>query len=345
MKVVQACTEGHPDKVCDQIADAIVDEYLRRDSTSRVEISVMGSHGMLTIGGCVSSEADFDAGELARRVYHEIGYTDEIEPFVNIETHKSFHGHNGGAQSTTFVHGYATCETREMLPRSLVFANTIAQRLDEARKNDSRFAWIRPDGKVQLVMDGDCVKALTVLLQHDELVDHRSVQQNVLDHIITPVLGPLNGAFLSINPVGCFSEGGLGHDTGASNRKIGDDTYGNLIPFGSAKLSGLDPARPERAVAYMARYVAKWIVKREGVSNCLVRVATSLGRPEPVVLEAKTGDGRDVSTLIKAEFDFRVEAIVERLDLRKPIYRATSNYGQFGKSGLPWESLSGFTSV
>ncbi len=336
MKVVQACTEGHPDKVCDQIADAIVDEYLRRDPMSRVEISVMGSHGMLTIGGCVASEADFDAGELARRVYHEIGYTDDIEPFVNIETHRSTFA-SSGTHSTMFVHGYATRETREMLPTPVVFANAIARRLDEYRKNDPRFSWIRPDGKVQLIMNGEHVKALTVLLQHDESVDHRSVQGSVLEHIIEPILGSLNGAFLSVNPVGHFREGGLGHDTGASNRKIGDDTYGHLIPFGSAKLSGLDPARTERAVAYLARFAAKWIVQKEHVANCLVRVATSLGRAEPVLVEAKTGDGRDVSELVKAEFDFRPDAIMERLDLRKPIYRATSTYGQFGKVGLPWE--------
>ena len=337
MKVVQACTEGHPDKVCDQIADAIVDEYVQRDPMSRVEISVMGSHGMLTIGGRVHSEADFDAGDLARRVYKEIGYTDDVEPFVNLETNGGGHTHNCGAHGTVFVQGYATRETREMMPRSFVLANAIVRRLDELRKNDARFSWIRPDGKVQLVMDGDRLKALTVLLQHDESVDHRSVQEKILEQVVVPIVGSVNGAFLSVNPVGCFSEGGLAHDTGATNRKIADDTYGGLIPFGSAALSGRDGARTERAVAYMARSVARWVVTEQGVSNCLVRVATSLGRPEPVLLEVKSGDGKDFSELVRAQFDFRTEAIVERLGLRKPIYRATSTYGQFGKVGLPWE--------
>lgn len=339
MKVVQACTEGHPDKVCDQIADALVDEYLRRDPFSRVEISVMGSHGMLTIGGHVQSEADFDAGAFAQAVYRQIGYTDEIEPFVNIGT-KDVRStwQNGGAHGTIFVQGYATRETRELLPRPFVLANTLTRHLDELRKNDPLFSWIRPDGKVQLIMDGARVTALTIHLQHDEAVNHRHIQQLILERAVLPILGPLDGAFMSVNPVGCFSEGGLAHDTGASNRKVSDDTYGGLIPFGGTGLSGKDPSRTERALAYMTRFAARSLVTEHGLANVLVRVATSLGKSEPVLIEAKGGDGNDLTAFVKKQFDFRTEAILERLNLRRPIYRATSTYGHFGKAGLPWET-------
>lgn len=337
MKVIQAFTEGHPDKVCDQIADAIVDEYLRRDPESHVDLSVMGSHGMLMIGGRVSSEADFDAGELARRVYKEIGYEDDIEPFVNIDFKSREEARRqNGSHSTVWVNGYATRETREHLPLPLVLGHTLARRIDEMRKNVPGFSWIRPDGKVQLVMEGSKPIALTVLLQHDEAVDHHSVQETVFDHIIAPILGDLQGAAVQVNPVGCFSQGGLGFDTGASNRKVTCDTYGGLIPFGSGGLAGKDPGRTERAAAYMARHAAVSIVSQGLAQNCLIRSVYSLGKSEPVFLEAKSGDGKDLTDYVKMKFDFRVEAIVERLDLRRPMYRATATYGHFGKEGLPW---------
>lgn len=338
MKVVQALTEGHPDKVCDQIADALVDEYLRRDPLSRVDLSVMGSHGMLTIGGEVCSDADFDAGALAKKVYAEIGYADEIEPFVNIDVHPhdAAHGHNG-SDGTVFVTGYATRSTREMLPLPVVLVNALARRLDEMRKSIPGFEWMRPDGKVQLVMEEATVKAVTVLLQHDEAVDHSTLQQVILDRVVAMTVGPTESVQVNINPIGCFSNGGLGYSTGASNRKVVTDTYGGLIPFGAGGLSGKDPARAERAGAYMARFAAKQLVKQGLADNVIVRAAYSLGKGEPVALEAKGGDGSDLTETLKNIFDFRPAAIVERLNLRRPIYRATSNYGHFGKEGLPWE--------
>lgn len=337
MKVVQAFTEGHPDKVCDQIADAIVDEYLRRDPESRIGITVMGSHGMLMIGGEVVSEADFDIGELAKQVYKEIGYTDDIEPFVNVETVDRGGVFTKGARGTVFVNGYATRETREFLPRPVVLANALARRLDELRKNNPSFSWIRPDGKIQLVTDKGSVKCLTVLLQHDDRIEHTALQQKIYDSVIVPILGELNGANISVNPIGCFANGGLGYDTGASNRKIASDTYGGLIPFGSGILSGKDPGRTERCGAYMARFVAKQLVKEGLAKNCLVRLAYSLGIPEPVYIEVRSGDGKDMTALAKSRYNFETKAIVERLDLRKPIYRRTATYGHFGKEGLPWE--------
>lgn len=338
MKVVQALTEGHPDKVCDQIADALVDEYIRRDPLSRVDLSVMGSHGMLTIGGQVCSDADFDAGELAKQVYQDIGYVDQIEPFVNLDVHPHNPAHaHAGSDGTVVVVGYATRETREMMPLPVVLAASIARRIDELRKNVPGFGWIRPDGKVQLVMEGAAVKAVTVLLQHEESIDHLTLQQIILDRVVSLTVGSTEAVQVSINPIGCFSNGGLGFDTGASNRKVSCDTYGGLIPFGTGGLSGKDPGRAERAGAYMTRYVAKQLVKRGVADVVLVRAAYSLGKAEPVALEVKAGDGTDLTELVKKEFDFRPAAVVERLNLRRPIYRATSNYGHFGKEGLPWE--------
>jgi S-adenosylmethionine synthetase len=269
-------------------------------------------------------------------VYREIGYSDDIEPFVNVDVRPK-RDNKHGSDGTVFVNGYATRETREFLPQPVVLVNTLARRIDEMRKSVPGFSWIRPDGKVQLMMDGAMIKGVTVLLQHEESIDHTTLQQMMLEKVITLTLGPVDHAFVSVNPIGCFSEGGLGHDTGASNRKVDADTYGGLIPFGSGGLSGKDPGRTERAAAYMARYVAKTLVKEGVADNVLVKLAYSLGRAEPVVVEARSGDGRDLTELIKPRFDFRTEAIVERLDLRRPIYRATATYGHFGKEGLPWE--------
>jgi len=334
--MVQSYTEGHPDKVCDQIADALLDEYLRRDPESRVDLSVMGSHGMLAVGGTVQTEADFDAGELARQVYKDIGYEDEIEPFVNIDTRPKSESKNS-SDGTVFVHGYATRETREMLPLPVVLVNMLARRIDETRKQAPGFSWIKPDGKIQLLMDGKAIKGVTILLQHEESVDHHMLQEMMINHVVEPILGKIEHGFVSINPIGCFSQGGLGNDAGASNRKIFSDTYGGIVPFGSSALSGKDPGRIERAGAYMARFVAKSLV-REGVcDNVLVRLAYSLGKRNPVLVEARTGAGQDLSEMIESSFDFSRDGIIKRLDLQKPIYRATANYGHFGKDGLPWE--------
>ncbi|MFH1632366.1 MAG: methionine adenosyltransferase domain-containing protein [bacterium] len=342
LKTVEIPLAGHPDKVCDQIVDAILDEYLRRDPNSRVDLQALGSHGMVMIAGTVDSRADFDAAAIAKKVYKEVGYDDDIEPFVNIEKPSEDLAKsivNGGAQGTCVVHGYATRETREFLPRALVYANAIARRIDDLRKTDTTFKWMCPDGKVQLTMDGERPVSVTVLVQHTHGMDLALVQSKLVEAAIEPILGSNTGVKMYVNTAGTFCSGGFSASGGASGRKTLADTYGGLLPSGEGLFSGRDPLHPSRAGAYMARYAAKYLVKNGLAGNALVSVGYTIGEPEPVFMEARSGKGEDLTSLIKEKFDFRPEAIVERLDLKKPIYRSVSTFGQFGREGVPWEGV------
>lgn len=342
LKTVEIPLAGHPDKVCDQIVEALLDEYIRRDPKSRVSLKACGSHGMLMVGGTVDSKADFDASTIVRRVYEQIGYTDDLEPFINIERPSedlARHIVSGGAQGTCVVYGYASKETREMLPRTYVFASTLARRIDDLRKHDPAFSFLRPDGKVQLTMDGERIVAVTLLIQHTVDIDRTQIQSAILSHVLEPVLGNMEGVQMFVNSSGAFSTGGFMASAGASGRKVLADTYGGLLPHGGVAFTGRDPLRPSRAGTYMARFAAKQLVARGVAGNVLVHVTYSIGREEPVCVEARTGKGEDVSALVKQEFDFRPEAIVERLDLQKPIYQNLSVYGQFGRDEMPWEMI------
>lgn len=342
LKTVEIPLAGHPDKVCDQIVEALLDEYLRRDPKSRVSLKACGSHGMLMIGGTVDSKADFDASAIAKKVYSDIGYADDIEPFVNIERPSEDMARRivgGGAQGTCAVYGYATKETREMLPRCLVYASALARRVDDLRKHDGAFAFLKPDGKIQLTMDGERVVAVTLLIQHASEIEQTQVHSAMLSQVIEPILGATDGVQLFINSSGAFETGGFMASAGASGRKVLADTYGGLLPHGGAAFAGRDPLRPARAGTYMARYVAKQLVARGVASNVLVHVTYTIGKEEPVCLEARTGAGKDVSDLVKQEFDFRPEAIVERLDLQMPMYQALATYGQFGREEMSWERV------
>jgi S-adenosylmethionine synthetase len=352
-KTVESTLEGQPDKVCDQIADAIVDEYLRRDKEAHVDVNVMGSHGMVMIGGEVSSTADFDVGAIAKKVYADIGYTDDIEVFVNIEDQsQEMKRSPHGVQDTVVINGYATNETRERLPRPLVFAHNLARRIDDLRKTDPAFSWLRPDGKIQLIMEHDRVHAVTMLVSHHLNIKDREVQSAILERVIVPLLG--EGIQIYINPIGSFTDVCFRADSGVSGHKMCVDTYGGLIPHGDGVLSGKDPTRVERAGAYIARLAARTLVDEELVASAMVNVVYTLGRLEPIHVHvigmgeksrgaklsggAGSGLAGDLTNIIKQKFDFRPEAIVERLDLLRPIYRSTAIYGHFGKEGLPWET-------
>lgn len=343
-KTVESTLQGQPDKVCDQIADAIVDEYIRRDKEAHVDVNVMGSHGMMMIGGEVHSTADFDIGAIARDVYKQIGYTDEIEVFVNVEDQSAeMKRIQNGANDTIVVNGYATNETRERLPRALVFAHNLARRMDDMRRNDPTFSWLRPDGKVQLTMHRDKVEMVTILASHHLNIKERDVQTALLDYVVVPILG--EGIQIYINPSGSFTDVCFRSDTGVSGHKTHVDTYGGLIPHGDGVLTGKDPMNVERAGAYMARLAARYLVDQDLVASALVNVVYSLGRSEPIHLqvvgvgEKSHGVKTDFTNLIKQQFDFRPEAIVERLDLRRPIYQATAVYGHFGRDQFPWEKV------
>ncbi len=342
-KTVESVTQGHPDKVCDQIADAIVDEYLRRDPQAQVDLNVMGSHGMMMIGGEVTSTADFDIGALAQKVYKDIGYRDDVEVFVNIEAQSDeMKRIKNGTTDNVVINGYATSETRELLPRAVVYAHNLSRRLDDLRKTDPAFSWLKPDGKVQVVMDRDKVVGVTVCASHQVSVADKDVQTALLERLLVPIVGE-QGAQLYINPIGSFTEVGFRADSGASGRKSNVDTYGGLIPHGDCALSGKNPGKVDRAGSYMARHAARYIVSEGLASAAMVNLVYSMGRAEPVHIHAagigvkSKGAKMDLTNLIKEKFDFRPEAIVERLDLLKPVYQATASYGHFGREGFPWE--------
>lgn len=344
LKTVESVTMGQSDKVCDQIADAIVDEYVRRDPDSRMDLQVFGSRGMLMIGGEVQSNADFDISAFAKKVYQEIGYTDDIEVFANIvEQSDEMRRVSTGVMDTVVVHGYATRETRERLPRAVVYAHTLAKRLDDLRKSDPAFSWMKPDGKVQVAMEGDRVEAVTLLCSHHTSISERDVRSALLERIVIPFVGE-DGVQVYVNPIGSFTMCGFRADSGASGRRVSVDTYGGLVPHGDKSLCGKDPTRAERSGAYLARLAACFLVEQGLVSSAFVSVVYTMGRAEPISLRAvgtaekSRGVKMDLTALIKKSFDFRPQAIVERLDLKRPIYRQTAVYGCFGREGFPWES-------
>jgi S-adenosylmethionine synthetase len=345
-KTVESVTQGNPDKVCDQIADAIVDEYLRRDRQARVDVNVLGSHGMMMIGGEVTSVADFDIGELAKKVYAQIGYKDDMEVFVNVDAQSDeMKRVNNGVTDNLVVNGFATKETRELLPQAVVYAHNLARRLDDLRKTDPAFSWLKPDGKVQISMDGGRVTGVTVLASHHVSIDEQQVKTALLERLLVPIVGE-DGVQIYINPIGTFIDAGFRADSGASGRKTTVDTYGGLIPQGDKSISGKDPSRVDRAGAYMARYTARYLVEQGLASSAMVSLVYSMGRAQPVHVHAQgmgeksRGSKMDLTNLLKKTFDFRPEAIAERLNLHQPIYQATSTYGHFGRAGFPWEETA-----
>ena len=275
LKSVEIARPGHPDKICDQIADALVDEYLRRDPQSAVDIQVLGGHGMVMVAGTVDSKADFDASKIVMQVYKEIGYTDELEPFIHLERPSEDLSRiivKGGARGTTVAYGYATRETREFLPRALVYAQAMTRRLDDLRERDPQYSWLRPDGKVQVTMDGQKPVAVSISAQHEAGVEKNYIQSRLMEDVVQPVIGQEDGVKLFINSGGAFTKGGFEAGAGSSSRKVLADTYGGLLPSTDFVLSGKDPCQPARAGTYMARFIAKQLVHEGIASNIFIKI-------------------------------------------------------------------------
>lgn len=341
-KTVESVTEGHPDKVCDQMADALLDEYLKQDPDSRVAVEVFGGHGLLLIGGEVTTKAKIEPEMVAMKVYREIGYTNDLEILMHIQQQSpdiAMGVDKGGAGDQGIMYGYATSETPELLPKPVVLAHNLARRLAFLRKNHPRFNWLGPDGKTQVTFENNTLKTVLISTQHLKDIDAPTMQSLLITHLIEPVCGDLNGVEILVNPTGKFMQGGFEADTGLTGRKIMVDTYGGLIPHGGGAFSGKDPTKVDRSAAYMARFAAKNIVANGFAKSCLISVAYAIGKAEPLMLRAVASDGKDLSQILKEKFDFRPKAIIERLGLRKPIYLKTAAYGHFGKEDLPWESI------
>jgi S-adenosylmethionine synthetase len=238
------------------------------------------------------------------------------------------------------MYGYATAETPEFLPTPVVLANRLAWGLANLRRNHPQFSWLRPDGKTQVTVDHGRVTSVIVSCQHRDDVSNGDIRRLLVEHLIGPTLGELDGTEIFVNPAGAFSIGGFSADTGLTGRKIMVDTYGGLVPHGGGAFSGKDPTKVDRSGAYMARYAAKNMVAGGLAKNVLVSVAYAIGKEEPTMARAVSGDGRDLSPYLREHFDFRPRAILECLHLRRPIYRSTAAYGHFGRDEFPWEHIS-----
>lgn len=341
---VESVTSGHPDKVCDQVSDAILDECLRQDPKSRVAVEAFGSHGVLMIGGEVTTSADFNAEAIARELYRQIGYTDDLRVVVNIVKQSPDISQGvdaGGAGDQGIMYGYATDETPEFLPAAVVLAHKLASGLEALRRNDNDFSWLGPDGKTQVTMEDGLLKTTLVSAQHGESVDQEFIRSQLIKNLIHPLVGHDARVEIFVNPTGRFVQGGFAADTGLTGRKIMVDTYGGLIPHGGGSFSGKDATKVDRSAAYMARYASKNIVASGLAEKCLVSVAYAIGRAEPLMVHAANEKGKDISKILVGKFDFRPAAIIERLGLRRPIYLQTAAYGHFGRPGLPWEEIVG----
>ena len=339
---VESVTSGHPDKMCDQISDAILDAYLAEDPHSRVAMETFGSHNLLVIGGEVTSKAEVNAAKIGRNVYRAIGYTDDLQIMTNIAKQSPDIAQGvdtGGAGDQGIMYGYATNETPELMPRAVVLAHALTAGLERLRRTDPECSWLGPDGKSQVTMEDGRVHTVLISCQHAESITQDAIRETLIKKLIAPVVGDLTGVEVLVNPTGKFTVGGFTADTGLTGRKIIVDTYGGLIPHGGGAFSGKDPTKVDRSAAYMARFAAKNIVANGLAKTCMVTVAYAIGRAEPLMVYGESEDGRDLSALLKEKFDFRPAAIIERLNLRRPLYQKTAAYGHFGRPGFPWEEV------
>ncbi len=338
---VESVTSGHPDKICDQISDAILDECLRQDPMSRVAVESFGGHGFLVVGGEVTTNAEVDFEEIARRVYRDIGHENELKILTNVVKQSPDIAQGvdtGGAGDQGIMYGYATDETEEFLPKGIVLAHKLAEGLEKLRKNE-KVLWLKPDGKSQVTMEGKRIKTVLISCQHGDYVSQEEIREILVNKLIQPLIGDISDVEILVNPTGRFFQGGFDADTGLTGRKIMVDTYGGLIPHGGGCFSRKDPTKVDRSAAYMARFAAKNIVASGLAKECMVSVSYAIGRAEPLMVEAVNEKGESLSDVVREKFDFRPKTIIERLNLCRPIYRQTAAYGHFGKPGLPWEEV------
>ena len=366
----ESVTEGHPDKVCDQISDAILDEYLRQDPDSRVAVETMATTGFVAVAGEVTSKAKFNEkaqDELVRKVIREIGYdkpelefdanTCEIMLRLHAQSPDISQGitatddKDQGAGDQGLMFGYATNETEELMPMPIILAHKLTKKLSDVRKS-KELPWIRPDGKSQVSVqyeDGKPKKIETIVLstQHAPNVSNSEITNALIEKVIKPVCGSLwnDKIKIHVNPTGKFEIGGPHGDTGLTGRKIIVDTYGGQGRHGGGAFSGKDPSKVDRSACYMCRYIAKNIVAAGLADKCEVQVAYAIGVAYPVSLMVNTFDTgkipeEDIENIVRKNFDMRPSAIISQLDLKKPFYRKTAAYGHFGRNEpeFKWEN-------
>ncbi len=336
----ESVTSGHPDKICDQISDAVLDACLKQDPNSRVAIETFGSHELLVVGGEVTTNANVDYESIARKTYKDIGYDDELKVIVNVIQQSpdiAMGVNTGGAGDQGIMYGFATSETPEYMPEGSILTHKLARQLETVRR---RTPFLKPDGKTQVTIVDDKLATILVSTQHTPDISHDKLRELITREVIEPIVNDVSNIDILVNPTGQFIIGGFVADTGLTGRKIIVDTYGGIIPHGGGCFSGKDATKVDRSAAYMARHVAKSLVAGGYGNECLVSVAYAIGKSNPLMIKAINEKGKDLSDLVEKNFDFKPLAIIEKLGLKRPIYFKTAVYGHFGKEGLPWEEIT-----
>ena len=362
----ESVSEGHPDKICDQVSDAVLDAVLSDDPASRVACECFASTGLIVVGGEITTNTYIDLPQLVRKVIREIGYTKAEYRFdsescavINVINRQSpdiaMGVDTGGAGDQGMMFGYAINETPELMPAALMYSHQLMYKIAEIRKNNlALMPYLRPDAKAQVTVeyndDGAIKRIDTIVIstQHDPDVSQETIIDDVRSNIIASVIPQHlidDNTIFHINPTGKFEIGGPHGDTGLTGRKIIVDTYGGKAPHGGGAFSGKDPTKVDRSAAYATRHLAKNIVASGLASECTIQVSYAIGVRNPVSLLVNTHNSGSVSDIHIAEFilktiDMTPQGIIERLQLRKPIYRASAAYGHFGRDIFPWEELS-----
>jgi S-adenosylmethionine synthetase len=357
----ESVCQGHPDKICDQISDAIVDACLKNDKQSRVAVETLVTANKVVLAGEVTTSGRIDFEKIARKVVFDLGYTDEIynfdyktlscDVYIHEQSKDIARGVlNLGAGDQGMMFGYACRETAQLVPLPIALAHSITKGIDEARKS-KRLAYLRPDGKSQVTVEyqnGIPKKIVRVVtaVPHDPKVRKTRVSADIYEQIIVPVLKgygyKVSFSNTVCNGTGKWEVGGPSSDTGVTGRKIMVDTYGSYARIGGGCFSGKDPTKVDRSAAYAARFIAKNIVNAKLASRCEVQLAYVIGKPEPVAKAVDTF-GTESAPIGKIEkfawslLDLSVSGILKGLNLKRPIYLRTASYGHFGRPGFPWE--------
>ena len=358
----ESVTEGHPDKLCDSISDAVLDECLKQDPNSRVAIETFATNDNITIAGQLTTTAQVDIEELARNKIKEIGFDNKetdldyrnckiITDITKQSPDIALGVDIGGAGDQGIMFGYACDETENYMPYAIDMAHKLAKKLTEVRKN-GKVLFLRPDGKTQVTVEyeGDKPKRVETIListQHLDTVTTEEVRKAVIENVIKAVV-PENmmdeKTNIYVNPTGRFVIGGPLGDTGLTGRKIIVDTYGGYARHGGGAFSGKDASKVDRSAAYMLRHVAKNIVANGYAKKCEIQVAYAIGMKEPLSICVNTFDTStktedEIVDIIKNKFDLTPAGIIKYLGLKQPVYSETTNYGHFGKENLPWEKI------